>query len=366
MKICHVTSAHQRDDIRVFLKEISSLRIAGYNVTFIVADGKGNDSNNQIYDVGKAKSRFGRFFITTHKIYKLAKTLQIDLFHFHDPELIPVGIKLKKYGKKIIFDFHEDVPKQLLTKPYLNKFLLVLLSQSFAVYEKWACKHYDFIITTSASGKSKFKSITNNVEIINNYPLFTELSTDKINWDDKKYEVCYIGGISAIRGIIELINAFDYLDDISLNLAGSFNTESIENEARACNSWNKINFLGYISRAETQVIYKRSLAGIMTNLSTPHHLEAQPNKMYEYMAAGLPVIVSNFPMLAEIVKEADCGICVDPADSKAIADAISYLVNNPEKAEKMGNNGQVAIQTKYNWEIEEKKLLSIYNKIKNE
>jgi glycosyltransferase involved in cell wall biosynthesis len=95
----------------------------------------------------------------------------------------------------------------------------------------------------------------------------------------------------------------------------------------------------------------------------PNHIDAQPNKMFEYMSAGLPLIASDFPLWREIVEGNDCGVCVDPADPAAIAEAIDRLVENPDLARRMGENGQRAVHERYNWAIEEKKLLALYDTV---
>ena len=125
-------------------------------------------------------------------------------------------------------------------------------------------------------------------------------------------------------------------------------------------NWSKVNTLGFLNRQQVSEVLAKSHAGIVTFLPEPNHINAQPNKMFEYMSAGLPVIASNFSLWREIIEGNQCGICVDPLNPKAIGDAIQYLVDNPQKAEQMGKNGRKAVEQKYNWSIEEKKLLTLY------
>ena len=107
----------------------------------------------------------------------------------------------------------------------------------------------------------------------------------------------------------------------------------------------------------------RSIAGMILFHPEPNHVDAQPNKMFEYMSAGMPVIASNFPLWREIMEGSECGICVDPLNSEEIAKAIQFIIKHPAKAEQMGKNGRRALVDRYNWEMEEKKLLGFYKKV---
>lgn len=363
-RVVHLTSAHPRKDVRIFVKECKSLQQMGYDVSIVVADGLGDEVKEEIkfYDVGKLQGRFKRFTKTTNNVFNKAKELNADVYHLHDPELMPIGIKLKKLHKKVIFDAHEDLPKQLLSKPYLNKFVLKIISKLVAKYEKYATKKFDYIITATPFIREKFLKINKNTIDVNNFPIIKELNSTTL-WKDKKDEVCYIGGISTIRGIREVVEAFNNESSARLNLAGSYGEDNLKDCLVQKKGWSSVNEYGFVNRNEVHSILSKSKAGLVTLYPTINYQDALPVKMFEYMLAGIPVISSNIPLWKKIIENHNCGILVDPLKPKEIREAIMYIIDNPKEAEIMGKNGKQAVLEKYNWNIEKEKLMSVYKEI---
>lgn len=364
-KITHLTSAHPRYDTRIFIKECASLaKVENYEVSLVVADGLGDELKYDvhIFDVGKIEGRLNRIFKTTKKVLEQAIALDSDIYHLHDPELMPVGLKLKKLGKKVIFDAHEDLPKQLLAKPYLNRGVKKVLSKVIEFYENYACKKFDYVVSATPYIRDKFLGFTKSIDV-NNYPIIEELSSE-ITWKERKNQVCYVGVIAKIRGNLENVEAMAYVNNqTSFKLAGMTYEKSFFKELEENPHWNRVEFVGKLQRDEVKALLEESKMGLVTLHPTINYIDALPVKMFEYMLAGIPVIASDFPILKDIVKKEDCGICVNPLDSKAIGEAIEYLARHDGEAEVMGKRGKKAVLEQYNWAIEEQKLLKLYKEV---
>jgi glycosyltransferase involved in cell wall biosynthesis len=362
-RICHITTVHPRKDIRIFFKECASLS-AVYDVSLIVADGKGSDTDGKvrIIDIYKGeRSRINRILFISYKAYKMAMAVNCEVYHFHDPEFLFYGLLLKFRGKKVIYDVHEDLPDQVMSKGYINPFFRKPLSKLVSFIEKKISQKLTAVITVTPEINKRFIKNNQNSFIINNWPRLEEMDlSDPV--PKEKNEICYIGNITKVRGLGELVDSLEKID-VSLNLAGNFESEEFRNFLINKPGWKKVMYYGFLSRRDTFQIISKSIAGIVTFYPEPNHLTAQPTKMFEYMLAGIPVIASDFPKWKEFLNLYNCGISVNPKDPDAISKAIMSLINNPEIAHKMGENGKRAIKESFSWKTEETKLLDIYSNI---
>lgn len=362
-RIVHMTSVHSQNDTRIFLKECQSLKEAGYDVSLIVQHNRDEVINGvKILALDKPSGRRERFYDTNRQMYKLALECNADIYHFHDPELIPIGLKLKRKGKKVIYDVHEDVPRQILSKEWIAKPIRKTIGFLTEKYENYCACRFDAITAATPHIRDRFKRLNSKTVDINNYPILQEWHMPQTDWMEKDNGVCYMGGITTVRGIYQMIDAIG-MTDYKLLLGGDFESQEYRNNAVQMDGWSNVDELGYLNREQVRHTYQRSKAGLVVLWPIINYIDALPVKMFEYMSAGIPVIASDFPLWKEIIEGNECGLCVDPLNVTEIANAITWIMKHPTKAEQMGRNGCKAVAQKYNWDSERKKLIGLYEEV---
>jgi glycosyltransferase involved in cell wall biosynthesis len=361
-RVVHLTTVHPRDDIRIFRKECVSLAKAGYDVVQVVADGLGDAvvQGVRIVDVGpRPHGRLARMRELPDKTARAVHALQPALLHFHDPELLPLGVQMARAGLPVIYDAHEDVPRQVLTKQWISKPLRGLVSSVFERYENHQVAKLAAVVAATPHIADRFAKVAQRSVNVGNYPFLEELAppTSPVA---REAAICYVGGITRTRGALTMVLAMALLPGVRLWLAGRFEDAALEAELRAEPGWQQVDYLGQIGRDAVRDVMARASAGLVTLLPMPSYIDSLPIKMFEYMSAELPVVASDFPLWRQIVHDQHCGVCVDPTRPQAIADAVRALLADPTRATTMGRAGRAAVLQHYHWPRAEAELLALY------
>jgi glycosyltransferase involved in cell wall biosynthesis len=362
MKVAHLTSVHTRYDTRIFKKQCISLA-KNHIVTLIVADGEGNEriNNINILDIGKKNNKVKRAIISTLKIFKLSKNLNQDLYHIHDPELMWVGFILKTlYKKKVIFDSHEDVPRDIKEKKWINKYLRNIMAFIYTLIEKILLKRYSAIVTSTDFIKDRMLKVNPNSFSIKNFPIIDKNRKFNPHKFSKEIIFCYVGSISVQRGIFEMLELVSRLD-CKLHLAGTFTDNETKFKAIEHDGWNKVIYHGYVDKQKMEQIYIESSCGLLLLHEIETFKTSLPVKLFEYMNFGLPILSSGNNDYNNIIKSAGCGFVAD-ASLDSIIEKSQLIISDANILKEMSINGLNHVSN-YSWSNEELKLRGIYQNI---
>lgn len=363
-RVVHLTSVHRPQDVRIFHKEARSLSHAGYEV-FVVGQGDSSTIDGvSVVGVARAKSRAERFTRTIADVYRRAARLDGSLYHIHDPELIPAGLVLRLRGRLVVYDAHEELPLDVLSKHWIPRPLRHFVSYVARLLLWLVGRTFSGVVAATPSIGSAFparKTVT-----ILNYPYRDELygGADRQSGGTGTPLFIHVGGVTAERSFYELAEAITAVPQRArLAFAGSEGDPVLLSQLASGRAGDRIDWLGWLERAELAALMGRATCGVVLLHPIPSFIESYPIKLFEYMSAGLPVIASDFPLWRRIIGDLRCGVLVNPRSALEIGHAMTWVVHHPDEARAMGVRGRAAIEGGLNWESEVGKLLAFYQRL---
>ena len=340
---------------------------AGYQVSIV---GPNTDDRKidgiKVYGVALNPHPLYRMFLGARKIYKRALELDADVYHFHDVELFHYGLKLKRKGKKVIFDSHEDWPNYVKEIKWLPK----IIRFGFAcLLHHWysACLHkFDYVITVSPHivGHLLKDNPKTTCDIVANYPIVDkELLTQSL---ERERMLCYIGTVYSFSNQETILRAIEHIETTYF-VAGQL-SDTMREKLKVLPAYKKMEFLGMLSKERVKKLLAHVGVGIVLFDYTPNCGGKEGTlgntKLFEYMMAGLPIICTDFKLWKErIVDKYKCGIVVPPGDVRSLTNAIETLLNNQTLRFEMGNAALQAVKVEFNWATQEQVLIDIYSKL---
>lgn len=368
MKIFIFTSVHIWKDTRVFIKEAVSLAKKFDVELHAPADFKYKEIKNvKVYGLPIWKTQKDRK-ITREIIRERLKKSDADVFHFHDPELIPTGLYLKLKNKTVIYDVHENISKQVLTKEWIAKPVRRLVSSGIFLFEKFSSVFFDRIITVIPSIKESFLPFNKKVDIIYNYPMLQKFEVD---YEKKDIDAIYVGSVTRIRNVFNMIKAAEVVKkskpDVVFKIVGPIEDELKKEVNEYITQKDLRNNVIITGRMDYNIMVQeliRSKIGLGVILPQKNLIDSVSTKMFEYMMFRLYIVASDFPLWEKLIDKIQCGVTVDPTDPQAIANAVIEALNNKKMLQEKSQNAYKYIEKEYNWGIEEKKLIEIYKGLK--
>ena len=364
MKVMIISSVHSWNDIRIFQKEATTLATAHDVQLYALGDFSERTENNvRIFGM----TNYARSKRYKNWIFLLKRALRErpDVLHFHDPELIPMGLLVRLLSRtKVIYDVHEDAPMAILSKFWIPQGWRKVISWTFNLIEKTGARFLSGVITSTDYVAGKFKPKNKRTIAIQN---FSNLQVwEDFSSKDKENSAIFLGGLTAIRGISELVDAADLvvkeIPDFKLYLIGAFDQQSFEEKIMAkIKGKEHIQYKGWLTHAEALPYMRKSKVGILCYLPEPNHLTAIANKIFEYMSQGLVVLASNYAHLRKIiVEDGDCGLVCNPENPDDIAEKMVQILQDDAMVEWKGRTAIAELKQKYTWNMEAKRLLEYY------
>jgi len=345
-------------------KEAAAMVDAGWEVTVVLPNDKDDCLRGiKIVSVSKPSSRLGRATMTALKVAFKGLKERGDVYHFHDPELIPVGLILRMLGRRVVYDVHETHSATVAHRTYIPRWLRFPASWLFRKCELAAAARFSGIVAATPGISDQFNALRTPRIVVQNFPLL-----DGEHHPNNPAPIAappvaiYMGAMAEGRGLITMIQAMALLPsslEASLTLAG-YIAPALLVKAQAQPGFEKVRLTGRLQREELTRELRRASVGMVVLHPEPNYIASFPTKMFEYMAAGLPVIASDFPLWRSIISENRCGLVVDPLDVKQIAASLEYLLSHRAEATEMGQRGATLVHQRYNWASEREKLLAFY------
>ena len=362
-KICVMTTVHRRDDTRIFAKEARSLA-KKYDVVLLVADGRPEETLEGVHirSVVREKpgSRPERMTRTASAMLREALRENADVYHFHDPELLRIGVKLKRRGKTVVYDVHESISDTITDRDYLPMPMLRILAQIAGREDRRGAVKMDAVVTVTPFLSERYENYGCKTVTVSNFPTLDSFPAPGEN--EREISMCCSGArVDYSRGIVEMIECAQNTD-VPLHLFGVMHA-AMDREVEERDKKHLVRVHGFVEPREVRDQMYRSLIGMVVEYPTGNAVNAYCVKLFEYMASGMAVVSSDIPLWRKTVEEAGCGLCVDPKDIDAVTKAVRFLADHPDKASEMGRSGRRWAERKYNWAHEEQKLFELYREL---
>lgn len=359
----HLAPGHVALDTRVFHKEARSLADAGWAVT-VVAQHPGSERVDGIDIVGlpRPRHRLVRFVLGPVRLLLIALRHRAEVVHLHDAEAVPVGVVLSLLGRTVVLDSHEDYPRLVLDRPWIPRPLRRPVAAVVRAGEAVAARVVRAVISAEDVGAQRFPAAKTTV--VRNHVLVREFGAAPAV---QRGGLVYVGDITAARGareMVEVAGRVHRTHGARLCLVGRLSPAALEQELAALEGWAAVDHLGWQDRAGVQRALAGAAVGLVLWQPTRKHAEgAVPVKLLEYLAAGVPVVASDFPAIRAVVEPARCGVLVDPTDVAAVAEAVAGLLDDPAEAAAMGARGAAAVRAHHSWDTEAARLVALYDSL---
>lgn len=371
MTICHITSMHPYNDDRILERACKGLVEAGHKVKLIATyPGNGMECGVEIIGLKQRKGILRRIFSSFEAFWKARKT-DSDVFHFHDPDLLPWMLLLAYSGRKVVYDVHENYESRAVKVP-LPFFAKEFARRIYRKVENLFSSRFSGVTVVTDSMKELFNGVDKPIITTDNVVYVSRLKHLNISFQKNSNYIIYTSGTnSKARNCLQTIEALPIIieefPEVQMWFVGRYYPEeykiTLMEKASELNVKNNVKIEGMLSWEEN---FKRTATAHLGCVFYENNLNNKvtlPNRLYEYMYCGICVLGEEFPEVRKVLDDTGAGMCVDSSNPVSIADKAIYLLKNPDIMLDMGKKGRKAVLEKYNYENEIQKLDKFYKSI---
>lgn len=371
--ICFITSAFSREDALIVYRQGITLVEEGYRVSYVLCDDLPDEERLGIefYSVGSVNGGLRkRLTQNPRRLKAFLKNHPADIYQINEPELLQLGLHLKKLGFKVVYDLREYYPDYYARK-FHNRFLQLLIFNCVKLYLTYISKRYDGVFNCMPEMHDHIQKIMpcKNFADVANFPVVNKSFV--LSFEDyckRDNIISYFGSIYNISCQEEFLKAISSIPNVKYLLAGVFYNRDYESKVKSCEGWNKVIFKNGFKKEDLAGIINSSVMGnVMKDFSKTETPEGSYSiiKIFESMEAAIPVILSKVPLYEAMVERYHCGICCDPHNVEDIRCAVEYLLTHKKEAYEMGQNGRKAVIREFSWDIIKKEYIRIINELAN-
>lgn len=352
--VVHLSTVHRSSDNRIYRKECTALHEAGMSVAFI-SRGPAPHGDVPWIELPAVVGRLDRMTRGPLRAWQTLRRLSPAVVHIHDPELIPLGLLWRwKTGGRVIYDAHEDLPKQVAGKLYLPRWSRGLVAWFARALEGAAERGFDAIVVATPSIARNFPS-ARRLELVQNFPWLRDFPQPTPVSEVDPMSACYVGGLSRARGS-DVMAAAVQANRLTLTVAGQCDDEARE-DLDALGT--RLTDLGLVDAGQVPAIIRGSAVGLVLFKPLPNNVESQPTKLFEYMAAGRAFVASDFPHWRALVAPANCGHFVNPESPEEAIHALRKLCGDPDRLAEMGRQGRAVFEERFTFDPQSEALVSL-------
>jgi glycosyltransferase involved in cell wall biosynthesis len=362
--VCHFTTAHSELKSRSFHREFMPLAAAGIGVRYL-APMKSRPSRDGVDFVAlpERKSRLRRILALPALLATLSRQ-RASLYHFQDPELLPVALALKLiFRKRMVYDAYEDFPSMAANSRSIPRFLRPVAAKIVAAIENLAARSFDGVMTADPFTLRRFAHRGKSKKLVfYNFPNLDFFPPPRPRV--KCFDLVYRGGLSDRAGTFLLLEALRLLALRSkgprLLLLGYFDDAAAEialrERIRTLELESSVEIRGRLAHEDMADALSEASIGICPLQPVPKFQLNIPVKVFEYWACGLPVVASDLPPIRPFFRNSHAGILFCPESAADLAQSISWLLDRPDEAARMGAHGRQLVARRFNNGLEVHKL----------